>query len=273
MSLYDEYTLCSNTMRLATGAILVVVLPVLAVVASDSAVVVARNDNGRALQTPLGDICSLLISAAVGATIPQLGDTVSCECDPTLVPSLSVSLSCASTEPVCLGDIVCGTPSIDAGLDITALLGGGESPITFEVCYTEAIVAGTIELPSEILCLSFLQTLLGTIGIGGGGGGGDAATAPVGGAAPAGGAAAPAGGAAAPVGKKGATPGTVQGDAVRTCTATLGGQECSSCSFCDGGMIFDCSNIDGKVATSECIPMKVPNDIDDVYHPDAMIAA
>jgi hypothetical protein len=271
-------------MRLATGANfgVAVLLPVLAT-ASDSAVhVVGRNDGGhRALQTPLGDICSLLLSAAVGATIPQLGDTVSCECDPTLVPSLSVSLSCASTEPVCLGDIVCGTPSIDAGLDITALLGGGESPITFEVCYTEAIVAGTLELPSEILCLSFLQTLLGTIGIGGGGigGGGDAATAPVGGAAaPAGGAAAPAapaGGAATPAGKKGATPaGTVQGDsAVRTCTATLGGQECSSCSFCDGGMVFDCSNIDGKVATSECIPMKVPNDINDVYHPDAMIAA
>jgi hypothetical protein len=213
-------------------------------------------------------VCSLLLSAAIGATIPQLADSVSCNCDPTLVPSLSVSLSCASTVPVCLSNnIVCGTPSIEAGLDITALL-GGESPLTFEVCYTQATLGGTIELPSEILCLSFLQTLLGSIG-GGGGGAPPDATAPVGG-----GGAAPAGGAAAPAGKKGATtPTTVQGDSVRTCTATLGGQECSSCAFCDGGMIFDCSNIDGKVASSECIPMKVPNDINDVYHPNTMISA
>jgi hypothetical protein len=258
-------------MRLATraifGVVVAVVLPVLAAASNDSAVV-ARPNDARDLQgTTLGDVCSLLLSAAVGATIPQLADSVKCECDPTLVPSLSVALSCASTEPVCLSNIVCGTPSIEAGLDITALL-GGESPLTFEVCYTQAILGGTIELPTDILCLSFLQTLLGSIGIGGGGGGGGgaAATTPVGGAAPGG------GGAAAPAGKKGATP-VVQGDSVRTCTATLGGQECSSCSFCDGGMIFDCSNIDGKVATSECIPMKVPNDINDVYHPDAMIAA
>jgi hypothetical protein len=245
-------------MKLIAALVLAASLPssCLAAETKPSAVRRRLDDEGAPGPTPiltdLGDICSLLLGATLGATVPALAGTedslLTCGCDPTIIPSLSISFECESAEPVCIPDVICGTPSIEAGLDLTALL-GGESPITFEACYSGTVIGGVIGLPDQILCFSFLQTLLGSIGIGPLANGNADDT-------------------------RNSTSIQAESTPLRECTATLNDQECSSCSFCDNnqGLAFDCTNIEGGVVSNTCVAMKLPNDVQDVYRPDQMIA-
>jgi hypothetical protein len=199
----------------------------------------------------LGDICTSLLEAGLGAVIPGVAGTeespVTCECDPELFPSLSISLTCASTDPVCLPpDIICGTPSIEVGLDVSALL-GGENPITFDACFTEVVIAGTIPIIEILgpLCFSLILTLLGSVGIGPG------------------------------LESTNATTADFQAESTRICKATLNDQECNSCTVCDGGLglDYDCSNIEVDLKSNQCVHMNLPKTLKDVYHPDKIVSS
>lgn len=52
------------------------------------------------------------------------------------------------------------------------------------------------------------------------------------------------------------------------CSATIGGEACSTCSFCEeGGMVFDCSNIDPEIVSTTCTSA-FPTEFADVTQPD-----
>jgi hypothetical protein len=199
----------------------------------------------------LGDICTSLLEAGLGAVIPEVVGSeespVTCECNPTLFPSLSISLTCASSDPVCLPpDIICGTPSIEVGLDVSALLDGA-NPISFDACFAGLVIAGTIPIIEVLgpLCFSLVLTLLGSVGIGPG------------------------------LDSTNATTADLQAESTRTCKATLSGQECNSCTVCDGGLglEYDCSNIEVDLKSNQCAHMNLPTTLRDVYHPDKLVSS
>lgn len=204
---------------------------------------VVRDDK---IPTSLNEICSNLINGALGRIVPGLGGTedsaLTCTCEPSLFPSVAIEFGCETTEPVCLPEnIVCGIPSVSVALDVTDFI-AGEKLVSFDVCFSEIFILEVIPVIELLgpLCFSLIRALLGS----------DAK-------------------------KVRKSPGAA-GKARRAwaCSgATYGGQECKSCSVCDGGsgFIFDCTNIDSNLVSSTCSgSMNLPTTIDDVYHPEAI---
>lgn len=207
---------------------------------------VAGADRDLQIPTTLTELCSNVIDIGLGRLVPGLAGTpdsfLTCTCAPSIFPSIAIEFGCETTEPVCLPqDIVCGIPSVTAGIDVSKLQ-AGENPVSFDVCISEIIILEVIPVIELLgpLCLSLIQDFVG---------GGEEEKAPAG---PGGGA--PKADAAAATSWQ--------------CSATYDGELCTSCTVCDGqsGMMFDCSNVNSNVVSSTC-SMNLPTTVDDAFNP------
>lgn len=155
----------------------------------------------------------------------------------TIFPSLGIAASCQTRDPICFGEledsIFCTVPEVRGTADITSLLAGLEDTVNFDVCFTQLVVAGiplgALGLP---LCVSAAAPLIEPL-------------------------------------INGLIEGIegIVGDRA-PCSATVGGEACNSCSLCqEGGMVFDCSNIEPEVVSSSCTS-SFPTSFDDVFHPE-----
>jgi len=177
----------------------------------------------------------------------------------TIYPTLEVSATCWTADPICIGGggralkgnekglkkieaqepaakteddeeevgTFCVTPFVTGGVDILSLLNEGPMEASYlDLCLNDITIKG-VPLVNE-LCISSLVGLF----------------APEDGTA---------------------------GDSIGTpCDAVADGKTCTSCSLCpEGGVTFDCSEISPELVSSTCSG-SFPTDFSDVANPGAV---
>lgn len=194
---------------------------------------------GRELQDTdlLDGICTELLDATIGGVgAAFLGETFACTCDIELLPP-SILAECSAGEPVCFvpPDLVCGTPELKFGIDIFAIL-EGQFPLTGQICYNNLIIFGVLDLSALPLCIGVDAGLFEIFG---------------------------------GLGEDGVNVTIPEGALDDACTATVGGEECTSCDLCPGGLIsFNCTEFHPELIATCTDVGVIPTSFADLYRVD-----